>query len=156
MNKRLTLMWCIFCLAFPIIGLLVHSAIFKPSWEKLEEYQQNIKPEMIINIIPDDRYRGKLITDWKLEELALAMANAESGSPSHPMGYGTLTIEMNTTEIEIDSNVWFSLAYQGERFVVYFKLQRMRNEKPFSAVSFIGEGLNEWARNVGIADEEYW
>lgn len=130
----------------------------EPLWESMREYQKHIEPDMIISIIPDERYTGKQITDWKIEKLAFAMANAEQGGLSRPLSYGLLTVQMDTAGTEIDSYMRLALATQGneKKFIVYFTLTIMRNGERYTAVSFSGEGLNEWAMSVGIADKECW
>lgn len=128
----------------------------KPYWEKIAKYQPTIKPEMIINILPSEGYLGKPIVDWKVNELAFAMANAKGRFPSHPLGYGPLLITMNTMDTGIEPNIRFVLGTEQGDFIVYFTLSIMRDGVPYASRTFMGEDLNKWAKSVGIANEENW
>lgn len=129
----------------------------EPLFESIRELKSHIQPEMIINITPDklygggDNYIGNPINDWKLKELAFAMARAQHGSPPHPEIYGSLTIQMNTTGTELYPYVLLYLTEEG----LCFTLSIVRNDKSDS-FGFSGQDLNEWAKSVGIADTECW
>lgn len=164
MFKKFSFPEIVFFMIVSLIGIIffiitgLKDGARKPYWTEIEEYQPTITPDMMISILPDERYKGKSISDWKLDELANAMAKALSRAPNRPMGYGTLIVQMDTTETEIDPYVRLSLGNENfdEKFIVYFRLSIMRDGEPFASGTFVGEELIQWAKSVGIADKKDW
>lgn len=136
-------------LAFSAVNLLIRDVLGIPTWNKIDEYQQNIVSGMITGI---SVYRV-VRDDWKLDELAIAMANAQKGGGYyHPKIYRNITLEMETKNIEPQVDLY--IATQSGELHVYFQIHIMRNGKEsFYSASFSGEELNEWARSVGIVRE---
>lgn len=127
----------------------------EPLWQSIHEYQRSIEPRMIIDIMDGGRYSAKAVIDWKIDELAVAMANADSHGLNHPLPLGSLIVQMDTNGTEIESSVRLALATEGKEkiLVVYFTLSIMRDGESYASVTFAGEELNNWARSVGIVRE---
>lgn len=127
----------------------------EPLWQSIKEYQRNIELGMIIDVT-DERYLTNALADWKVDELAIAMATAESYALNHPIGYRSVIVQMDTVGTEIEPNVRVAIATEGKekKLRVYFSLRIMRNGKSYASVTFAGQNLNNWARSVGIVREQ--